>query len=92
MTIYTRDPSNVKVFCSGVVVMDFYKVATVMDLLRECGYYAFNTAWDHKIRVIKIVRGLTMMGLKEAKDMVEFAMKCVDEAVDPNEMSTVVVI
>ena len=39
-------------------------------------------AGDKKIQVIKEVRGLTSLGLKEAKDLVESAPKAVLEKVD----------
>ena len=42
-------------------------------------------AGDKKIQVIKEVRGLTNLGLKEAKDLVEAAPKAVKEAVGKDE-------
>ena len=41
-----------------------------------------ESAGDKKIQVIKEVRGLTDLGLKEAKDLVEGAPKAVLEGVD----------
>ncbi|TCC58797.1 50S ribosomal protein L7/L12 [Kribbella pittospori] len=41
-----------------------------------------ESAGDKKIQVIKEVRGLTSLGLKEAKDLVEAAPKAVLEKVD----------
>jgi large subunit ribosomal protein L7/L12 len=41
-----------------------------------------ESAGDQKIKVIKEVRGLTSLGLKEAKDLVEAAPKPVLEKVD----------
>src|SRR5699024_9710282 len=41
-----------------------------------------ESAGDKKINVIKEVRGLTSLGLKEAKDVVEGAPKAVLEGVD----------
>lgn len=40
---------------------------------------------DNKIKVIKAVRGLTGLGLKEAKDMVESAPATVKEAASKDE-------
>ncbi|MFA5111721.1 MAG: 50S ribosomal protein L7/L12 [Desulfobaccales bacterium] len=40
-----------------------------------------NSAGDKKIQVIKVVRELTGLGLKEAKDLVEGAPKAVKEGV-----------
>lgn len=44
-----------------------------------------TTAGDKKIQVIKVVRELTGLGLKEAKDLVEAAPKAVKEAVSKDE-------
>jgi len=41
-----------------------------------------EAAGDKKIQVIKEVRGLTSLGLKEAKDLVEAAPKAILEGVD----------
>ncbi|MBW8172393.1 50S ribosomal protein L7/L12 [Ornithinimicrobium sp. Arc0846-15] len=41
-----------------------------------------EAAGDKKIQVIKEVRGLTSLGLKEAKDLVEAAPKAILEKVD----------
>ena len=41
-----------------------------------------TAAGDKKIQVIKEVRGLTSLGLKEAKDLVESAPKAILEKVD----------
>ena len=43
------------------------------------------SAGDKKINVIKEVRGITGLGLKEAKDLVEGAPKAVKEAVSKGE-------
>ena len=40
---------------------------------------------DQKIQVIKVVRALTGLGLKEAKDVVEGAPKAIKEAVTKDE-------
>ena len=40
---------------------------------------------DKKVAVIKVVRALTGLGLKDAKDLVEAAPKAVKEAVDKEE-------
>lgn len=44
-----------------------------------------TSAGDKKINVIKEVRAITSLGLKEAKDLVEGAPKPVKEAVDKDE-------
>ncbi len=40
---------------------------------------------DQKIQVIKVVRALTGLGLKEAKDVVEGAPKAIKEGVTKDE-------
>jgi large subunit ribosomal protein L7/L12 len=47
-----------------------------------------ETAGDKKIQVIKVVRAITGLGLKEAKDLVESAPKAVKEAVSKDESQT----
>ena len=42
-----------------------------------------------KIAVIKVVRALTSLGLKEAKDLVEAAPKAVKEGVNKDEAETI---
>src|SRR5450631_4225268 len=43
----------------------------------------------NKINVIKVVREITALGLKEAKDLVESAPKAVKEAVSKDEAATI---
>ena len=51
--------------------------ATVSVILKSCG--------DKKIQVLKAVRELTGLGLKEAKDLVDSAPKPVKEGIDKDE-------
>ena len=44
---------------------------------------------DKKIQVIKVVRELTGLGLKEAKDLVEGVPKAVKEGISKEETETV---
>ena len=44
-----------------------------------------TAAGDQKVGVIKVVRAITGLGLKEAKDMVDGAPKAVKEAVSKAE-------
>lgn len=48
-----------------------------------------QAAGANKINVIKVVREVTALGLKEAKDLVEAAPKAVKEAVSKEEAETV---
>ncbi len=44
---------------------------------------------DNKINVIKVVREITALGLKEAKDLVDSAPKAVKEAVSKDEAEAI---
>ena len=44
---------------------------------------------DNKIQVIKVVRAITGLGLKEAKDLVEGVPKAVKEAVSKDEAANI---
>ncbi|AXK38578.1 50S ribosomal protein L7/L12 [Crenobacter cavernae] len=48
-----------------------------------------NAAGDNKVNVIKVVRAITGLGLKEAKDLVDGAPKAVKEAVSKAEAEDV---
>ncbi len=48
-----------------------------------------DSAGDKKINVIKEVRGITGLGLKEAKDLVEGAPKTVKEGASKDEAETI---
>ena len=47
------------------------------------------SAGDKKIQVIKVVRAITGLGLKEAKDLVDSAPKAVKEAVAQDEADSI---
>ena len=53
------------------------------------GYRRLAEAGEKKIQVIKVVRELTGLGLKEAKDLVDGAPKPVKEAVPKAEAETI---
>jgi len=48
-----------------------------------------TSAGDKKINVIKVVREVTSLGLKEAKDLVDGAPKVVKEGVTKDEAATI---
>lgn len=48
-----------------------------------------NSAGDKKINVIKVVREVTSLGLKEAKDLVEGAPKTIKEGVSKDEAAAI---
>ncbi|MDD4791298.1 MAG: 50S ribosomal protein L7/L12, partial [Candidatus Cloacimonetes bacterium] len=47
-----------------------------------------SSAGDKKINVIKVVREITNLGLKEAKDLVDSAPKAISEKVSKEEAET----
>ena len=49
----------------------------------------FKAAGDKKINVIKVVREVTSLGLKEAKDLVESAPATVKEGISKDEAESV---
>jgi len=48
-----------------------------------------NSAGDKKINVIKVVREVTSLGLKEAKDLVDGAPKVVKEGISKDEAAAI---
>jgi len=62
----------------GVAVAEAEEEKTEFDVV-------LTDAGANKIQVIKAVRELTSLGLKEAKDLVEAAPKAVKEAVSKDE-------
>ena len=84
---YMKDTYNIEPAAGGGVMMagpaggggdDDGAEQTEFDVVLE-------SAGDKKIQVIKVVRELTGLGLKEAKDFVESAPKVVKEAVTKDE-------
>src|SRR5215510_6579836 len=92
---------QVKDYIKNMTLMD--AAALVKELEEELGVSAaapaaeekteFNViladAGEKKIQVIKVVRELTGLGLKEAKDLVDGAPKPVKEAVPKAEAETI---
>ncbi|SIO90535.1 50S ribosomal protein L7/L12 [Nocardiopsis sp. JB363] len=66
-------PAAMAVAAPGAAAEDEAEEQTEFDVVLEA-------AGDKKIQVIKEVRGLTSLGLKEAKDLVDNAPKAVLEA------------
>jgi large subunit ribosomal protein L7/L12 len=62
--------------------------AAAVEEKTEFSVILTGVAADKKINVIKVVRELTSLGLKEAKDLVEGAPKAVKEAVGKDEAAT----
>ena len=67
----------------GAVVMP---VAAPEEVEEKTSFDVILAAFgDKKIQVIKVVRSLTSLGLKEAKDLVESCPKAIKEGVDKAE-------
>jgi large subunit ribosomal protein L7/L12 len=62
--------------------------AAVAEEQTEFAVHLMN-AGDKKINVIKVVREVTSLGLKEAKDLVDGAPKVVKEGVSKEEAATI---
>lgn len=62
--------------------------AAVAEEQTEFAVHLLN-AGDKKINVIKVVREVTSLGLKEAKDLVDGAPKVVKEGVSKEEAATI---
>jgi large subunit ribosomal protein L7/L12 len=62
--------------------------AAVAEEQTEFAVHLVN-AGDKKINVIKVVREVTSLGLKEAKDLVDGAPKVVKEGVSKEEAATI---
>jgi large subunit ribosomal protein L7/L12 len=65
----------------GTVVMAAPVAAEVVEEKTEFDVILETVPADKKIAVLKVVRSLTGLGLKEAKELVESAPKAVQEAV-----------
>jgi large subunit ribosomal protein L7/L12 len=65
----------------GTVVMATSAATEVVEEKTEFDVILESVPADKKIAVLKVVRGLTGLGLKEAKELVESAPKSVQEAV-----------
>ena len=75
----------------GGVMMAAAPVAAAAAVVEEKTEFdvILQAAGGNKINVIKVVREVTALGLKEAKDLVEAAPKAVKEGVSKEEAETV---
>ena len=87
---YLKDVHGIEPAAAGAVMMAGPAAAaaekpeekTTFDVILEA-------AGDKKIQVIKVVRAITSLGLKEAKDLVEGVPKAVKEGVSKQEVETI---
>jgi large subunit ribosomal protein L7/L12 len=82
---YLKETYNIEPAAGGAVMMA--GPAAVAAVVEEKTTFdvVLKAIGDKKIKVIKVVRALTNLGLKEAKDLVEGAPKTVKEGVTKQE-------
>ena len=61
----------------------------MMLMLKDTVDVILKSAGDKKIQVLKAVREITGLGLKEAKELVDAAPKAVKEGLDKAEAETI---
>ena len=78
---YLKDTYNIEPAAGGAVMMAGPAAAAAAPAEEKTTFdVVLKAAGDKKINVIKVVRAVTGLGLKEAKDLVEGAPKVVKEA------------
>jgi len=82
LAAYLKDTYNIEPAAGGAVMMAGGGGAAVAEKAEEKTTFdvVLKAAGEKKIQVIKVVRTVTGLGLKEAKDLVEGAPKVVKEA------------
>ena len=80
------DEAKMEEFISYIENMTVLELSKLVKTLEErLGVSAAAPVADNKIGVIKEVRAITGLGLKEAKDLVEGAPKAIKEGVAKDE-------
>jgi len=84
---YLKEVHGIEPAAGGAVMMAGPAAAAAAPVAEEKTSFnvILKTAGDKKIQVIKEVRALTSLGLKEAKDLVDGAPKPVKEGVSKEE-------
>lgn len=84
---YLKDAYGIEPAAGGVVMAAAPGAGAAAEEVEEKTSFdvILKAAGDKKINVIKVVRALTNLGLKEAKDLVEGAPKPVKEAVSKED-------
>ena len=87
LAAYLKEVHNIEPAAGGAVMMAAAPAAAAAEAVEEKTTFdvVLKAAGDKKIQVIKVVRALTNLGLKEAKDLVEAAPKAVKENVSKDE-------
>ena len=83
---YLKDAYGIEPAAGGAVMMAAGPAAAAEEVEEKLTFdVVLKEAGDKKIQVIKAVRALTNLGLKEAKDLVDGAPKPVKEGVTKEE-------
>ncbi|HEX2974113.1 MAG TPA: 50S ribosomal protein L7/L12, partial [Tepidisphaeraceae bacterium] len=88
LAAYLKDTYNIEPAAGGAVVMAAGPAAGGAAPAEEAKTnfdVVLKSAGDKKIQVIKVVRSITGLGLKEAKDLVDGAPKTVKENLSKEE-------
>ena len=86
LAAYLKDTYNIEPAAGGAVMMAGPAAAAAAPVEEKTTFdVVLKAVGDKKINVIKVVRALTNLGLKEAKDLVEGAPKTVKEGVTKQE-------
>ena len=85
-----KDKYGIEPAAGGAVMMAGPAAAAAAPVEEQTEFDVVLTdAGANKINVIKVVREVTSLGLKEAKDLVEAAPKPVKEGVNKDEAATI---
>lgn len=83
---YLKEAHGIEPAAGGAVMMAAGPAGAAEEAEEQTSFDVVLTGTgDKKIQVIKAVRALTSLGLKEAKDLVESAPKAVKEGVSKDE-------
>jgi large subunit ribosomal protein L7/L12 len=86
LAAYLKETYNIEPAAGGAVMMAGPAAAAAAPAEEKTTFdVVLKAAGDKKINVIKVVRALTSLGLKEAKDLVEGAPKNVKEGATKQE-------
>lgn len=83
---YLKDAYGIEPAAGGAVMMAAGPAAVAEEAEEQTAFDVILKGFgDNKISVIKVVRALTSLGLKEAKDLVEGAPKAIKEGVSKED-------
>jgi large subunit ribosomal protein L7/L12 len=82
---YLEEVHGIKAATGGGMMMAMPTAAAAPAVEKDTFDVVLTSAGDKKIPVIKVVREITSLGLKEAKDLVEGAPKAVREGLPKKE-------